>query len=117
VRRTTRALAATAAGLFAATAMTVLAAPQASAAPVVTYLSCESGGSAIHCWVEYANAAGPVSIRWYANGSLVAPANDRTYMTRGCTVGQSVYVTLTLTDSTGTTDALYGGVSCRREWQ
>jgi hypothetical protein len=86
----------------AAGAAVLAAAPAQAASPLrITSLFCESGESQYTCSAGATGGTGSVSYAW-------SPGDEGP-----CSAGQGVYVTVTVTDSTGATASLGKGLACR----
>ena len=105
--------------IAAVAGLALATAPAATAAPVITWLYCETGASKYHCIVEYTGAVGPVTVRWDFYTYNVHIGTDYGSFTgiRSCSANKPYSVTVTVTDSTGATQD-HTGFSCNPgPWQ
>ena len=87
--------------------------PPAPVQPTITDLDCDSLTARINCDLSFTDTSGTAtSIRWHINGTEVAALNNRTTITRNCSVGTTVSVRAVVSNAGGGSAQRTVGVPC-----
>lgn len=86
--------------------------PPPPSSPVNAYLNCGTGAATIFCEVHYSGTVGPVTIRWYVDGTYWSHYDDSTWASIGCSPGQVVRVRAAVSASNGSDIANASHMSC-----